>query len=96
MVRFGSCGVVHDKVDVGDIIVPESAIMIQQNFFDETSGPFLISKPCPGDKPLTDVVVKELQACSGSFFKVATGGIDASSDSFYASQGFSPNLLTLF
>ena len=87
IVRLGSCGIVHDKVDVGDMIVPESAIMVQQNFFDETSGPFLIAKPCPADQKLTEHVVNELKENAGSFFKVATGGIVASTDSFYASQG---------
>ncbi len=89
IVRFGSCGVVHEDLDVGQIIVPESAIMIQQNFFGITPDPFLISKPCSGCRALNEEVATELKAnsCSSQLYQVPTGGIDASSDSFYASQG---------
>jgi len=86
IVRFGSCGVVDNDVDVGDIIVPESSIMVQQNFFDD-SGPFLLSKPAFADKELLKIIIDELNATSSKYFKVATGGMVASTDSFYASQG---------
>lgn len=86
VVRFGSCGVVHEDVNVGEIIVPESSIMVQQNFFDD-SGPFLLSKPAFADKKLTELIINELNAVSAKFFKVATGGMVASTDSFYPSQG---------
>lgn len=86
IVRFGSCGIVDEEVKVGDIIVPESSIMVQQNFFDD-SGPFLLSKPAYADKGLTELITKELKTVSAGFFEVATGGMVASTDSFYASQG---------
>jgi uridine phosphorylase len=86
IVRFGSCGVVHEDVNVGDIIVPESSIMVQQNFFDD-SGPFLLSKPAFADKELIKLIVNELNTTSSKYFRVATGGMVASTDSFYASQG---------
>ena len=87
IVRFGSCGIVHPDVTVGDIIVPDQAIMVQQNFFDKTSGPFLISEPCSGCPELNALTAKHLKAATAAKISVATGGIVASTDSFYASQG---------
>ena len=86
IVRFGSCGVVHESVGVGDMIVPNTAIMVQQNFFDD-SGPFLLSKPAKADDRLTSLVTEAMEINASGFFKVATGGVVASADSFYASQG---------
>lgn len=86
IVRFGSCGIVHDDVNVGDMIVPKASIMVQQNFFDD-SGPFLLSKPALADEKVTELVTAELKTAAAGFFKVATGGVVASTDSFYASQG---------
>ena len=87
MVRLGTCGIVHPGVNEGDIIVPDKSIMVQQNFFDKTSGPFLISEPVPCCAQLNELVAKCIRQDAGSVTKVVTGGIDASTDSFYSSQG---------
>ncbi len=86
IVRFGSCGIAHEDVEVGSMIVPETATMIQQNFFDD-SGPFLLAKPAKADERLNTLVANELKENAAGFYKVATGGVVASTDSFYASQG---------
>lgn len=90
IVRFGSCGIVHEDLNVGEIIVPSSSIMVQQNFFDD-SGPFLLSKPAFGDKKILSLLAEELNATSKGFYKVATDGMVASTDSFYPSQGKAVN-----
>ncbi len=87
IVRLGTCGIVHPDLNVGDVIVPDKAIMVQQNFFDKTSGPFLISEPVACAPKLNELVAKWIEKDAGSFTKVRTGGIDATTDSFYASQG---------
>lgn len=86
MIRFGSCGVLHEDLNVGDMIVPSTSIMVQQNFFDD-SGPFLLSKPTAGDETILKLMAEELKSTSHGIFPVATGGMVASTDSFYASQG---------
>jgi len=87
VVRLGSCGIVHEDVNVGQVIVPDTAIMTQQNFFDDTSGAILLSKPAKSDPKLTALVAQEVEANAKGFTKVATGGLVASADSFYAAQG---------
>ncbi|KAJ2999921.1 hypothetical protein HDV02_001440 [Globomyces sp. JEL0801] len=98
MIRFGSCGAIGEKGDVGKIAVAkEGAIMISKNFDhwnniyeghegeEAAKDPYVMSKVCPADKILSENLVASLHATIGED-NVFTG-INATADSFYSSQG---------
>lgn len=87
IVRLGTCGIVKKDINVGTIIVPDSSVLVQQNFFGFSPDPFLISPPCKGCNDLISLVGKDIRAKAGTAFTVDEGGLDASTDSFYCSQG---------
>jgi uridine phosphorylase len=92
LVRYGTCGVMHPDVHVGDIIVPkDGSIIIQDNYdfdpeTDDKSKAYHVSKCCKGDEVLHDLLIKNFER------EVATGrvatGIDVTADGFYSTQGY--------
>ena len=91
MLRFGTCGVVDEKVVPGDIMVPFSTVLIQQNYdFDaSTEAPekqFYISKPSICFKGLHEAVSKKFSTAI-SKDSVHNDGIMATALTFYSGQG---------
>ncbi|KAJ3092951.1 hypothetical protein HK102_000045 [Quaeritorhiza haematococci] len=101
VVRFGSCGSLG-KATIGQIVVAsEGAFLISRNYDyfidDETAEddhskgePYNLSKLSLPDPDLSALLVKKVQHQIGNDNVVT--GIDATADSFYASQGrYDPN-----
>ena len=93
-VRFGTCGILTDKIPPGCIEVPHSSIMIQTNWdFDFDNDPvdeaFHISKPCKANPQLSSSLINAIGRNIGK--DKIFSGIDGTADSFYSSQGRSDN-----
>ena len=63
--RFGTCGILTDKIPPGCIEVPHSSKMIQTNWdfnFDDdfVEEAFHISKPCNANPQLSNCLIKAL------------------------------------
>lgn len=92
MIRFGTCGVIEDSVPVGDIIIPKTSLLVQQNFdFDpivdkDPSKAFFISKPCLADPGLHSLLASKFESCLGKAH-IHKEGLDATCDTFYTCQG---------
>jgi uridine phosphorylase len=93
MIRYGTCGVIEDTVPVGDIIVPKTTLLVQQNYdFDpvidkDPSKAFFISKPCPADPKLHSLLASNFEATFGKTH-IHSNGLDATCDTFYTCQGW--------
>ena len=95
MLRLGTCGVVKPEIIPGDMMVPKATILLQQNYdydpkHDKPESQFYISKPCPADKALHDLLVKTITE-SLDANKVHKEGIMATASTFYSAQGESCN-----
>ncbi|KAF9020895.1 purine and uridine phosphorylase [Hymenopellis radicata] len=96
IIRLGSCGGLID-VPVGTVVVPKACIAVTRNvdynFVDPSASsngkPYWISKPVFADPTFHDVVESALNDSKpeGSTTKIVAGIVNASADSFYASQG---------
>ncbi|KAF8897979.1 nucleoside phosphorylase domain-containing protein [Mucidula mucida] len=96
IIRLGSCGGLID-VPVGTVVVPKACIAVTRNvdfnFVDPSASsnekPYWISKPVFADPTFHDVVESALNESKpeGSTTKIFAGIVNASADSFYASQG---------
>ncbi|KAF8220001.1 purine and uridine phosphorylase [Tricholoma matsutake] len=94
IIRLGSCGALVD-VPVGTVVVPKSSVAVNRNVDFNFLNPadselaYRISKPVPADPTLYFEVLKALKAAKpiGSSTVILEGTVNASSDSFYSSQG---------
>ncbi|KAL6305742.1 purine and uridine phosphorylase [Sparassis latifolia] len=93
VVRFGSCGAVID-VPVGTVVVPKSSICVTRNYdFPFASGssqeyPYKISRPIAADSELHAALQDALNKHrSSKEMSVVDHFMNASTDSFYSSQG---------
>merc|ERR1719414_359448 len=80
VVRFGTCGVLRDAVNVGTIsVATEGSICVQRNFgafrrgSDHCNGhpPYLISDVCPPDAELSAATLGALQKELGAEMVIA-------------------------
>ena len=84
MVRFGTCGSLHEEVPIGCYAVASEAYFIRQDFENETF-PFEISKePVLFDAALRNAVYEEFKKLTQ--YKTVIGP-DTSAETFYACQG---------
>ena len=84
VIRFGTCGSLHEDVPVGCYAISDCAYFIRQDFENEAF-PFELSKtPIPFDVPLRDAIYKEFQKLTE--YRTVIGP-DTSADTFYPSQG---------
>ncbi|GJE89279.1 purine and uridine phosphorylase [Phanerochaete sordida] len=94
VVRLGSCGGLVD-IKVGSVVVPRASIAVNRNYdFDfqtgqSTEAPYRYSKPVQADDELRAAVAKTLRDTRPPTVAagVITDTINASTDSFYSSQG---------
>eukprot|EP00826_Nyctotherus_ovalis_P012835 TRINITY_DN13415_c0_g3_i2.p2 TRINITY_DN13415_c0_g3~~TRINITY_DN13415_c0_g3_i2.p2 ORF type:complete len:120 (-),score=15.44 TRINITY_DN13415_c0_g3_i2:528-887(-) len=91
MVRFGTCGVVDEKITPGDIIVPKHTIFLQQNYdydprTDKPETQFYMSKPCPADEKFHELLVRKTTETVKAD-AVHRDGIMATAETFYSGQG---------
>ncbi|EKM60253.1 uncharacterized protein PHACADRAFT_155437 [Phanerochaete carnosa HHB-10118-sp] len=94
VVRLGSCGGLGD-VEVGSVVVPRASIAVNRNYdYDFQTGqstepPYRYSKPVQADEELRAAVAKALRDTHPPTVTagVITDTINASTDSFYSSQG---------
>ena len=90
--RFGTCGVIEEKVPAGDIIIPESAVYVQQNYDynhevgQDDSKAFFISKPCVATLALHQLLTTKFEVLIGKEH-VHNYGLNATCDTFYSCQG---------
>jgi len=112
IIRFGSCGCLSD-LPVGSIVVPRASVAVTRNFdFDFTSAPTLsiseepyrISRLAYADDQLHKILAGTLNNALPRDGKVRVDheAVNASTDSFYSSQGritsfpdYNENLLEL-
>ncbi|KIK97583.1 hypothetical protein PAXRUDRAFT_211354 [Paxillus rubicundulus Ve08.2h10] len=95
IIRLGSCGCLTD-LPVGSLILPKASIAVTRNLdFDFANGdhwrtPYRLSKPVSAD---LDLLMAQLKGALESARPVAapnpivTNAVNASTDSFYSSQG---------
>lgn len=91
MLRFGTCGAVNPSIVPGDIIIPKDCILVQQNYdydpkTEKPENQFYISKECPGDEKLHDLLVKKACELMGESV-IHKDGIMATAETFYSGQG---------
>lgn len=95
VVRLGSCGALID-VPVGTVVIPRASISVNRNYdYDFVNGttvhevPYRTSKPAPADPELLETVRTTLEKRHPSRIQtgVIAGTLNASTDSFYSSQG---------
>eukprot|EP00762_Andalucia_godoyi_P005418 ANDGO_08471.mRNA.1 Purine nucleoside phosphorylase len=79
IIRFGTCGGISAEVDLGNVVVSNSAVFIQRDY--DANG-YRFTQPVPAHPQLRDLLVKSIP-------KEVTVriGESASADSFYAAQG---------
>ncbi|PJF19984.1 hypothetical protein PSACC_00200 [Paramicrosporidium saccamoebae] len=94
VIRVGTCGAISGG-GIGMLAIPDQgSLMVQRNYdfpfsselaasLDEE--PYMISKACLPHKKLTESLIKE--ACLQLGQESVLRGVNASSDSFYSSQG---------
>ncbi|RUP44154.1 nucleoside phosphorylase domain-containing protein [Jimgerdemannia flammicorona] len=95
IIRFGSCGSLNALAGCGDMIVPSGAYSITRNydhFLDghDTEPAYHFSKVFDADPTLSRLLAASLTAtltANTSGCKVITGGLNATTDSFYSTQG---------
>lgn len=97
LARYGTCGILHPHVKPGGVLVAtEGGVLVQRNpdaFLPlhvpppgmQQPEPYMIFRPQPADSKLSDALVRELGAELGA--ELVRGGMNASADSFYSSQG---------
>ncbi|KAG2357708.1 nucleoside phosphorylase domain-containing protein [Suillus spraguei] len=94
VIRLGSCGCLTD-LPVGSLVLPASSVACTRNVdFDFTSRdpwevPYRLSKPVSADPDLHRVLYDALEATRPPSLKnlVVSNTVNASTDSFYSSQG---------
>ncbi|EMD41277.1 hypothetical protein CERSUDRAFT_109875 [Gelatoporia subvermispora B] len=94
VIRLGSCGALVD-VPVGTVVVPEASLSVTRNYdFDFTTSmsddvPYRVSKPVSTDPELHAAVKDALEKTrpEGIQFPILHQTLNASTDSFYSSQG---------
>ncbi len=91
MARFGTCGVVDEKVTPGDIMLPKYTALIQQNYDfnpaeDAPEKQFFISKACPADARFHSMLTKKFIEVLGTD-AVHNDGLMATAQTFYSGQG---------
>ncbi|EGF76492.1 hypothetical protein BATDEDRAFT_37549 [Batrachochytrium dendrobatidis JAM81] len=99
MIRFGSCGGIGENSRVGLMAVAkDGAVNVCRNYdyfapmysgtapeATSTEGPYLVSKICPSDVQLSELLYSSLSDCLGKDAVIT--GLNATADSFYSSQG---------
>jgi uridine phosphorylase len=94
IVRFGSCGIVRADTAPGSICVAtEGSISVTRNFdaflepdsADVTGSSYNLSLPVPAHEGLSQLLTTALREAVGA--QQVTGGMNATCDSFYSSQG---------
>ncbi|KAG2130287.1 purine and uridine phosphorylase [Suillus bovinus] len=94
IIRLGSCGCLTD-LPVGSLVLPASSVACTRNVdFDFTSGdpwevPYRLSKPVSADPDLHRALRDALEVTRPLSLKnlVVSNAVNASTDSFYSSQG---------
>ncbi|KAF8547984.1 purine and uridine phosphorylase, partial [Imleria badia] len=94
VIRFGSCGCLTD-LPVGSLVLPKASLAVTRNLdFDFANGdhwrvPYRLSKPIPADSDLMMTLQRALESTRpvGAFGPVVPDTVNASTDSFYSSQG---------
>lgn len=94
VIRLGSCGALID-VPVGSIAIPKASVAVTRNLdFDFVNGsshepPYKISKLVEADTDLRIELERAIEAARPAGFATSNvvGGVNASADSFYSSQG---------
>jgi len=86
--RFGSCGSLNPDEEIGSFCVADTALLVTRNvdaIVDENSVEpcYNISKPCLPSQDLTDM----LKRCISDAGILLHSGMNATTDSFYCSQG---------
>lgn len=94
VIRLGSCGTLKPTISVGDVIVPRGAYIITRNYDHFLEGherdpAYHISKIIEANTGLSSLLASQLSVAleSHSSAKVISGGLNATADSFYSSQG---------
>lgn len=92
MARFGTCGVVEEKITPGDIMLPKYVTFLRQNFdfdpaTDKPESQFYISKPCEPDNAFHELLTKKFTEQVGADH-VHNKGLMATAETFYSGQGF--------
>nr|KAJ3398186.1 hypothetical protein HK105_005224 [Polyrhizophydium stewartii] len=97
LIRFGSCGGIGTRSQVGLIAVAKdgaASVTRNNDFFapmyagnapDESLSPYVISEACPADKEISEALVDALRKRIGDDSVIT--GMNATADSFYSSQG---------
>ena len=85
LIRFGTCGSLHEDVPVGCYAFSNKAYGIRQDYENEGFPYELSTKPFEMDKELLDIMYKEFTT-SLPQYKSAIGPV-WSADTFYGSQG---------
>lgn len=92
MARFGTCGIVEERIITGGVMIPPSAVYVRQNFdYDpsdksEGSKPFFISKQALSDSRLQGLIAKKFEAVVGKD-AIYNEGVMATAETFYSGQG---------
>ncbi|KAF9235082.1 nucleoside phosphorylase domain-containing protein [Melanogaster broomeanus] len=94
VIRLGSCGSLTD-LPVGSLVLPKASIAVTRNLdFDFANGdpwsvPYRLSKPISADAELVVTLQRALESTRpvAASNPIATNGVNASTDSFYSSQG---------
>ncbi|KAG6369257.1 purine and uridine phosphorylase, partial [Boletus reticuloceps] len=94
VIRFGSCGCLTD-LPVGSLVLPKASLAVTRNLdFDFANGdpwrvPYRLSKPIPADSDLILTLQRALESTRpvGASGLVVLNTVNASTDSFYSSQG---------
>jgi len=94
VIRLGSCGCLTD-LPVGSFVIPKASIAVTRNYdYDFFTGdslecPYRISKPVSADPDLHFAVQKALESSRpiDSQATIVANTVNASTDSFYSSQG---------
>ncbi|KAH7921501.1 purine and uridine phosphorylase [Leucogyrophana mollusca] len=108
IIRLGSCGCLTD-LPVGSLVLPSASVSVTRNFdFDFANGdfwelPYRLSKSIPADPELHKALQVSLNATRPSSLRkpILADAVNASTDSFYSSQGrqtsfqdYNSNLIT--
>lgn len=89
-IRFGSCGGMNET-KAGTVAVADKTIGIYRNpgaWYGEDVEPYFTTPPIPGDAELTELLRERMKAHVTD--SEVVGGINASADMFYGSQGRPP------
>ena len=91
IIRFGTCGTVNPKHEVGTFAInAEGAILVQRcpnHFIEKNSSEpaYRMSKPCFPDHHLTETLISSVKEFAAKVPLVTS--MNATCDSFYSSQG---------